>query len=143
MTMYITGTDEGIEYGTSYLHTAADLWSLVEPRRGEAIRRWIRERFAAHSDSPDVKVYDVASLRDLLDLLDGLDDALRAEITDDVWRLDEETARRLQAKDETLVDSWQGAQGPVYTLENRVSEVHQVEALARQAIEMNRNLEVY
>jgi hypothetical protein len=142
MSFRIAGSDEEVEYGTRYLQTAADLWDLVEPRRGQAIRRWMRDEWAAHDDDPDLEVYSVDSLRRLLGLLDGLDAALRAEVTDAHWRLDAETAARLTASDPTLVDSWQGEDGPVYTLANRVSEVHQVEAVVRTAIAMGRDIEV-
>lgn len=142
MSFRIAGTDDEIEYGTAYLHTAADLWDLVEPRRAAAIRSWLRDEWAAHDDDPDLEVYNVDGLRRLVGLLDGLDAAMRAEITDERWRLDAETAARLTAADPTLVDSWPGEDGPVYTLANRIGEVHQVEALVKKAIAMGRDIEV-
>jgi hypothetical protein len=142
MTTRIAGTREGLDKGTTYLHHAAELWSLVNPRRGEAIHTWLRNEWAAHPEHPDLEVYDVASLRLLLGLLDGLGDALAAELTDASWRLDAQTAARLLASHPTLIDSWQGAEGTVYTLANRVSEALQIEALVRRAVALDRGLEV-
>jgi len=142
VTLYIAGTREGIKHGTAYLRRAADLWSLVDPRRGDAIREWLRSEWQAHDDDPDIQVYNVDSLRNLLGLLASLDDALRAEITDELFRLDPVVAARLKAENELLVDSWEGEDGHVDTLTNRVGEVHEVEALVKKAIEMNRSLEV-
>lgn len=123
------------------MHTAADLWDLVHPRRGDAIRAWIREAGNRVEDEEDLVSlsYGVEALRDLVGLLDGLGDALRAEVTDEHWRLDPATAARLKALDETLVDSWDVG-GHVDTLENRVSEVLAVEWLARRAIGLGRPL---
>jgi hypothetical protein len=137
----IAGTDEGIEYGRSYLHRAADLWSLVDPRRGEAINAFLREEGQPRDDDPDIDVYPVARLPHLLGLLDGLDDALRAEVTDEHFRVDAETAARLKAQNELLVESFDDESGAIHTLENRVSEVHQATWLVKKAIEMGRDLE--
>jgi hypothetical protein len=142
MSLFIAGTEICIEEGTTYLHRAAHLWSLLDPPRGEAIRWWIRNEWAADDDDPEAKVYNTASLRHLLGLLDGLDDALRAELTDHDWRIDQNTAARITGNKEWLVDSWNGEQGTVYTLANRVSEVHQVDALVRRALDMDRALVV-
>ena len=109
--------------------------------RGEAIRRWVSDEWWASDDDPDIEVYPVPSLRHLLGLLDGLDDALLAEVTDENFRLDPDTAARLRATNELLVDSWDDETGHVDTLANRVSEVHQVTWLVKKAIEMDRSLE--
>lgn len=142
MTTRIAGTQDVLDKGTTYLHHAAELWSLVDSRRGEAIHTWLRNEWAAHSEHPDLEVYDVASLRYLLGLLDGLGDALVAELTDASWRLDAETAARLYASHPTLIDSWREGEGVVYTLANRVSEVDQLAGLVRRAIASDRGLEV-
>lgn len=146
MTTRIAGTREGLDKGTTYLHHAAELWSLVNPRRGEAIHTWLRNEWAAHPEHPDLEVYDVASLRRLLGLLEGLGDALAAQLTDASWRLDAQTAARLLASHPTLIDSWREGRGEaevvVYTLANRVSEALQIEALVRRAVAVDRGLEV-
>ena len=142
MTTRIAGTHDVLDKGTTYLHHAAELWALVDSRRGEAIHTWLRNEWAAHPEHPDLEVYDVASLRHLLGLLAGLGDALVAKLTDASWRLDAETAARLFASHPTLIDSWREGEGTVYTLANRVSEVDQIEALVRRAVALNRDLEV-
>jgi hypothetical protein len=142
MSLAIAGTPEHLGDGTSYLHTAAELWSLVDPSRGESIRAWLRDEWAAHDDDPDLEVYDVGSLRRLLPLLEGLEEALRARLTDAHFRIDPETAVRVTSLDPTLVDSWTADGQTVYTLANRVGEVHQVRALVRRALDLDRPLEV-
>lgn len=142
MSLTIAGTDEGLDDGTTYLHTAADLWALIDRSRGDSIRAWLRDEWAAHDDDPDLEVYDVDSLRRLIPLLEGLDEALRARVTDENFRIDEATAARLAGSDPTLVDSWTTGGTAVYTLTNRVGEVHQVKALIQRAIEMGLPIEV-
>lgn len=146
MTTRIAGTRDGLDKGTTYLHHAAELWSLLDSRRGESIHTWLRNEWAAHPEDPDLEVYDVASLRRLLGLLDGLGDALAAELTDASWRLAAETAARLLASHPTLIDSWREGEAKaeivVYTLANRMSEVDQLEALVKRAVALNRGLEV-
>lgn len=142
MSLWIAGTNEGFEAGTTYLHHAADLWSLMDEQRGKRIGSWLDDWWAPHETDPEINVYNVVSLRYLLGLLDGIGDALRAEITDEHWRLDPETAARIKSSKEWLVDSWDEPGGPILTLENRVSEVHQLESLVQKAIKMNRALEV-
>ena len=140
MTLAIAGTDEELEGGLLYISRAADLWSLFDERRAEAIRRWIHDEWHAHEEDPDIQVYLAGRCKYLLDLLDGLDEGLRAEITDKHWRVDAATAARIKERYEWLVDSWEGEGGPVYTLANRVSEVHQLEWLLRRAVEMGRDV---
>jgi hypothetical protein len=143
MSLYIAGADDGdLEHGSMYLHTAADLWSLVDERRGGSIRRWITDEWAADDANLDIQIYEVSSLRRLLELLDGLDDALRAEITDHDWRMDATTAAQVRAREPALVDTFETPSGTVHTLENRVSEVHQVEALVKRAVATNRRIEI-
>jgi hypothetical protein len=136
------GTEDGIKDGRMYLDFAADLWSLVSPRRGAAIRTWLHDEWAAHDDDPVIEVYDVGSLRRLVGLLEGLADALRAELTDADFRIDAATAERIQARHPLLVDSWQEPGGRVYTLSNRLGEVGHVERLVKRAVEQGRALEV-
>jgi hypothetical protein len=136
------GQDDELEDGRTYLFNAAALWSLVAPRRGEALRRWLHDEWAAHDADPDIEVYDVGSLRRLVGLLDGLEDALRAELTDADFGLDAATAARVQSERETLVDSWESGGRRVYTLANRMAEVRRMERLVKRAIELGRALEV-
>lgn len=142
MTMTITGTDEDLDDGTSYLHVAADLWSLVDERRARAIRQWLDDNWSASDEDAEKKVYDVASLRRVLGLLDGLDGALMAEIADEHLRVDTLTAERLSAQHPTLVDSWPDGGGRVFTLANRAHEVRQVRSLIQRAVDLNRTIEV-
>jgi hypothetical protein len=142
MSLCVAGTDICLDEGTRYLFGAAHLWSLVDPKRADAIRWWIRNEWAADDEDPDVQVYDTIRLRDLLGLLDGLDDALRAELTDQDWRVDQDTALRISQNKDWLVDSWDEEHGKVYTLANRVSEIHQLDWLVRQALAMDRALVV-
>lgn len=142
MSFGIAGTDEALKDGTTYIHHAAELWSLVDPPRGEAIRRWLRDEWTADDDDPDVEIYEVDSLGRLLDLVEGLGDALRAELTDRDHRIDADTAARITAREPTLIDSWREDGRDIYTLTNRVGEVDQMVALVKRAIAMNRSIVV-
>ena len=142
MSFGIAGTDEALKDGTTYIHHAADLWSLVDPRRGDAIRRWLRDEWTARDDDPDIEVYELDSLGRLLDLVEGLGDALRAQLTDGDYRIDAATAARISAGEPTLVDSWKEDGRDVYTLTNRVGEVDQMIGLVKRAIALGRSVEV-
>lgn len=142
MSFGIAGTDEALKDGTTYIHHAADLWSLVDPHRGEAIRRWLRDEWTARDDDPDIEVYELDSLGRLLDLVEGLGDALRAQLTDRDYRIDADTAARISAREPTLIDSWKEDGRDVYTLTNRVGEVDQMVGLVKRAIALGRSVEV-
>ncbi len=142
MSFGIGGTDEALKDGTTYVHHAADLWSLVDPRRGEAIRRWLRDEWGPHDDDPDIEVYDVDSLGRLLELVEGLGQALRAQVTDRDYRVDADGAARIREREPTLVDSWQEDGRDVFTLANRMGEVDQLIDLVKRAIALDRSIEV-
>jgi hypothetical protein len=143
MSLRIAGTDDELEMGTMYIHWAGDLWSLAgDERRARRIHDWPKDYWTTNEDDPETKVYWVGGLEHLLGLIEGLDDALRATVTDQHWRIDAETAARIRTSNECLVDSWDEEGRTVYTLANRVSEVYQLEGLLRRAIEMDRHVEV-
>ena len=148
MSLRIAGTDDELEHGTTYIHRAARLWSIAgDERRARRIREWPKDFAAAPEPDPDDeyppdKVYSVGGLEHLLGLLEGLGDALRATVTDPHLRIDAETAARIRAISEVLVDSWEEQGKTIYTLANRVAEVHDLEAFLQRAIELDRNVEV-
>ncbi|MEZ4363204.1 MAG: hypothetical protein R3B48_23720 [Kofleriaceae bacterium] len=142
MTLSIAGTDLEVEDGRAYLRRAAELWSLIDVKRGAAISAWLEQEWGAHDTDPDLEVYDVGCLPRLLGLLEGLEAALQAQVTDAKFRVDAATAARISAQHELLIDSWVGDDGPVYTLSNRIGELHEVVALIKKAVAMQRGLEV-
>lgn len=148
MSMRIAGTDDELEWGTTYVGHAARLWSIAgDERRARRIRDWVKDFWTgpdANTDDeyPPARIYPVGGLKHLLGLLEGLDEALRATVTDRNWRIDAVAAERIRGISEALVDSWNEEGGTVYTLANRVSEVLQFEAFLQRAIELDRPLEV-
>jgi hypothetical protein len=138
----IAGTDESVDYATTALHHAADLWSVVDPERGERIRRWIEDEWSVRDDDDRIRVYDVDSLRRLAALLDGLDEALRAGVTDWHFRLGEAAAARVAAVEPTLVDSWVEGGATIHSVANRIGEIDAVAGLVRRAIDQGRAIEV-
>ncbi len=77
-------TIEPMEHGGSHLADAVALWRLVDDRRADALRDFLAR---AEDDDPEGHpCWPPEQVRQLVDLLDGLEDALReAGIMDATW----------------------------------------------------------
>ena len=142
MSLWIPGTEEGYEKGITWLHNAADLWSLVDPKRGNDIRRWIDDWWVPDENDPEIRTYAVGTLPLVAGMLVGLDDALAAEVTDRGGRLSPEAVALIPSNKQWMIDSWNEPDGTVHTLANRLWEVRLVGRLIDKAIAMGCPLEI-
>jgi len=84
-------------------------------------------------DDPDVRCYGPGSGRYLVNLLEGLPEALKAQVTDDQLRLPSDSP--VLAEHPALVDSWSEEGALVHTLANRGYDVRRLIALLKVAHE--------
>ncbi len=128
-----------LEHGTLYVRHASDLWSLVDPERGRKIRSWLEEEWTEDPDGdPDICCYGTGSCRYLINLIDGLDEALQNSLADNNLRLSAVAANRIRMQYPQLVDRWIEDATEVHTLANRVYEVHLLRALLEKALQYDR-----
>lgn len=90
-----------MEHGGDYLADAVALWRLVDDRRADALREFLERAEANPDDHPR---WESAQVWDLVDLLNGLEEALQdAGIIDAQWLITpdrvDELARRVPGMD--------------------------------------------
>jgi hypothetical protein len=128
-----------LEHGTLYVRHAGDLWSLVDTERARKIRNWLEDEWSAGPNGDlDIRCYGSGSCRYLVNLIDGLVEALQNGPADDTLRLSPEAADRIRMQYFYLVDSWVEEATEVHTLANRVQEVSLLQALLEKALEYDR-----
>ncbi len=152
-----------LERGSSYVHLAARLWSLVDPDRAKKIGSWLEDEWFEHrwygeldengvrqdpnpedydeDDDDWPQCYNPASSQYLLNLIEGLPEALQKKYnTTRTLRITAQQAKEIRAQHPFLVDNWTGESGEVFTLTNHVGEVKLLCALLRTAIKHNRDI---
>lgn len=122
------------KYGWEYLGQAIALWRLADPTRGDAIFA-IKER--AYSAPGTFPRLDADDIRNLVDLIDGIDDAIvRAGIVDAEWRVPvdrlEELARRVPGMD---INAERSLEDKRYALAEVVSNVLSLRGFLAEALQ--------
>ncbi len=152
-----------LEHGTTYLYLAARLWSLVDPERAEKIASWPEDEWFEHrwygeldengvrqdpnpedydeDDDDGPRCYNPASSQYLLNLIEGLSEALQKKYnTTGSLRITAQQTKEIRSKHPTLVDNWVGDSGEVFTLTNHVGDVDILCALLEAAVKHNRDI---
>ena len=136
-----------LDRGTRYIGFAADLWSLVDPDRGQKISVWLEEAWTIDPDHPydedpdPDRCYGPGQCRYLLNLIDGLEEALCDELdTKEDLHINKEQAARIAENHPWLVTSWGEGEEQVHTIANAVHEVGLLEELFKMALKHGRNI---
>jgi hypothetical protein len=154
MSMRLLNTEEGecddrpiptfspccLDDAWSYLYRAVRLWQLVDPARGDDLRRLLQEEVEHDRSSGPIIVTPALAARIVANLA-ALPDALLS-ITDQYYRLRPDKVAEVLEKASRLVDSWQEPSGTVYTLANDLHDVYRARKFLARAVELGRDIEV-
>ena len=128
-----------LEKGWSNLYLAVDLWNLVHPKQGDDLLHFIKNEVEKPNEEGRVIIKPSLAQR-IVEKLVGLDQALLC-ITDKDHRLRGDTIEQVLAQDPLLVDSWSEDGQTVYTLENNLQDVRNVQTFLERAISLGREIE--
>jgi hypothetical protein len=127
---------ETLRHGPRYIDLAIELWRLADNKeRADQIKALTLRAFGRSN-----RDLNTAEVKELLQLLDGLDDALKASLLDENWcvpleRLDEVRRRT------TEIDLGERPQHrAVKGVEEGLSEVHGLRDFLKQALDRNLHL---
>jgi hypothetical protein len=124
---------EALLHGPRYIAVALELWRLADHEEQAAKIKAILRRGCERSG----RILYTEEIKEFYDLLDGLDDALKASLLDENWNIPLERLEEVRRRTREIDLGERPQHRSVKGAEEGLSEVHGLRDFLKQALDQN------